>query len=100
MGQRPRDYLINRGHPLATGLVFAHFGRLPLSTHYHDDSLYYNHGTLTAMDPTTDWVLDLLHGWVLDFDGSDDFVDLSQSKALQPTAALSVSAWVLSLIHI
>lgn len=34
-----------------------------------------NDGTLTNMDPATDWVAGE-NGWALDFDGSDDYVDL------------------------
>jgi hypothetical protein len=33
-----------------------------------------NHGTLTNIDPATDWVFDAERGWVLDFDGVNDFV--------------------------
>ena len=34
-------------------------------------------GTLTNMDPATDWVMSP-YGWALDFDGEDDYVDTGQ----------------------
>ena len=34
-----------------------------------------NHGTLTAMDPATDWISDPM-GPVLDLDGSSDYIDI------------------------
>ncbi len=52
---------------MARGLVFAGLaqGGLVGSTHYHDSSLYGNHGTLTQMDPGTDWVFDPTLGrWI------------------------------------
>jgi hypothetical protein len=43
-------------NPLAQGIVFFGGGRHPGSTYYHDSSLYGNHGTLTDMVPSTDWI--------------------------------------------
>jgi hypothetical protein len=42
-----------------------------------DLSGYRNHGTLTNMDPATDWVTQQ-DGWALDFDGSNDHIDCGQ----------------------
>lgn len=51
-----------------------------------DHSLYQNHGTLTNMDPATDWVVSA--GKVaLDFDGTDDYVTTEAGKALKSTGS-------------
>ena len=55
MLQRPDNFRLNPYSPLANGLVFAGLGALPGTTHYHDSSLHGNDGTLTNMDPATDW---------------------------------------------
>jgi hypothetical protein len=51
-----------------------------------------NHGTLTNMDPATDWVT-TSKGLALDFDGSDDFVSLPVD-VLPLTIGFSVSFWI------
>ena len=50
-----------------------------------------NHGTLTNMDPATDWQSS--GGWCLDFDGSND--DVVTSQSLPASSSRSVAAWVL-----
>ena len=35
-----------------------------------------NHGTMTNMDPGTDWVQDANGDWAIDFDGTNDCIDL------------------------
>jgi len=70
------DFDLDFGSPLAKDLVFAHVGQHPGSEHYHDGSLFGNHGTLINMDPATDWVA-TPHGPVLDFDNLDDLVQVS-----------------------
>jgi len=54
-----------------------------------------NHGTLTNMDPSTDWVPGK-RGKALDFDGGNDFVDISYSALDFPSATseITLSAWV------
>ena len=52
-----------------------------------------NHGTLTNMDPATDWVQSGGRG-ALDFDGVNDFVSLGNSASLNPTTAISLACWV------
>src|SRR3989338_11081194 len=50
------------------------------STVARDSSRYGNHGTLTTMDPSSDWVANANTGttffnpYALDFDGTDDYV--------------------------
>jgi hypothetical protein len=94
MGERPRDFWLNGGHPLATGLVFAGLGRVTGSTHYRDSSPYNNHGTLTNMDAATDWVWsDYLQRWVLDFDpaATADYVVATRSPTSSGT--FTISGW-------
>lgn len=52
-----------------------------------------NHGTLTNMDPATDWVADTGAGGVraLDFDGTNDRVSLPLN--FNPNANHSISCW-------
>jgi hypothetical protein len=51
----------------------------------HDVSGYRNHGTLTNMDPASDWVASE-QGLALDFDGTDDHVNLGDSVVGQVSA--------------
>ena len=75
MSGRPERVQINYGHPLARGLVFAGLGELPNSTYYHDSSLYSNHGTLTNMEPASDWAWSgELRRFGTLHDGSDEYV--------------------------
>lgn len=51
-----------------------------------------NHGTLTNMDPATDWVID--NGqYALDFDGSNDDVSASVPAGIAGATSLSYSLW-------
>lgn len=59
---------------LLDGLVGAWVPALgPTAGVLLDRSAYSNHGTLTNMDPSTDWQASG-GGWCLDFDGSNDYV--------------------------
>jgi len=55
---RPQFFTIDRTHQLAQGLVFAGLGNAPGSVRYHDSSGRGNYGTLTNMEPETDWGCD------------------------------------------
>ena len=59
----------------------------------YDSSGNDNDGTLTNMDPATDWV-DGKYGKALDFDGSDDYVNCGSSNSLNTTEAITIEAWV------
>jgi hypothetical protein len=48
-----------------------------------------NHGTLTNMDPATDWVASP-YGWVLDFDGGNDYVNVKSSSSFNTLSDFSV----------
>jgi len=58
ISDRPQQFTLanSRQCSLAKGLVFAGLGRAHGSTQYYDSSGRGNNGTLTAMDPATDWV--------------------------------------------
>jgi hypothetical protein len=58
-----------------------------------DHSVYGNHGTLTDMDPASDWVVSGGKG-ALDFDGSNDYVSTSGNVFKNTTTALFM--WVYS----
>jgi hypothetical protein len=58
-----------------------------------DHSLFGNHGTLTDMDPASDWVVSGGKG-ALDFDGTNDYVLVSDSKGLiAGSSNFTISAW-------
>jgi hypothetical protein len=69
---------------------------------YRDSSLYGNHGTLTNMDPATDWVFDPYLGrWVLRGDGSNDIVTTPGGWPAPPwSAATWVKMWQLSVSNV
>ena len=59
---------------LRDGLVFNWHGPLgPTGLKAKDTSGYGNDGTLTNMDPATDWVMTPV-GYALEFDGTDDYI--------------------------
>lgn len=58
----------------------------------YDKSGNGNVGTLTNMDPATDW-MDGKVGKALDFDNVDDMVSVSSSVPLNNLPAITVSAW-------
>jgi len=52
-----------------------------------------NTGTLTNMNPATDWVTGQI-GQALDFDGNNDYVNAGAPATLNNLPALSISAWI------
>jgi hypothetical protein len=52
-----------------------------------------NHGTLTNMDPSTDWVM-TEKGYALDFDGSNDEIRIA--SPLNPSGLFALSMWFYS----
>ena len=94
--QRPNTFRIDPLHPLARGLVFAGLGMGNRTAFYKDSSRESkgNDGTLTNMDPATDWLWEPKLGrWALDFDGSDDYVLSPCPLVLSTTSPLSASWW-------
>ena len=96
MRVRPPTFRVNHSHPLAEGLVFAGLGQHPGSTHYHDGSAHGNHGTLTNMDPPTDWAwLPELgrHSTAHAGAGSGDIIQLRSPIVFPTSTAWAVSFW-------
>ena len=54
-----------------------------------DQSGNNNHGTLTNMDPATDYL-----GGALDLDGTDDYVSVSDSSSLDSSAVMTFAIWL------
>ena len=70
-----RGAQLNRTDPLARELVGAWLFNEGTGGSVYDVSGNGNTGTLTGMDPATDWVGGD-RGWALDFDGASDYVSL------------------------
>lgn len=81
-------------HPLNDGLRLCMLGVGPGfgSNKWFDVSGYHNHGTLTNMDPSTDWVGGR-HGYALDFDGTNDYVNVPDDT-LWNTSSITLGSWV------
>ncbi len=62
-------------------------------TNASDSSGNGNNGTLTSMDPSTDWVGGKIEG-ALDFDGSNDVVIVPHSEELSLTEEYTLAAWI------
>ncbi len=84
---------INYGHQLARGLVgfWLPLPSLSGGMKLYDLTLLRNHGTLTNMDPRTDWV-QTDRGIALDFDGVNDYVLVDDSH-ISTTYPVTVSVW-------
>jgi len=80
------DY--NRGKPIAHWTFDEGAGITA-----NDSSGKGNPGTLTDMDPATDWVSGK-YGYCLDFDGSNDYVQVTTSDALNLDQNFTFSAWI------
>lgn len=80
-------------HPLARGLVGCWLLNERSGDKAYDSSGQGNIGTLTGMDPATDWV-GSLHGGALDFDGSNDYIECADSPSLNIIKSITISAWI------
>jgi len=58
-----------------------------------DFSGFGNDGTLTNMNPATDWVAGRL-GTALEFDGSDDYLDVPEPNVGSSPTLFSISGWI------
>ena len=76
-------------HPLSRGLVGCWLLNENNGNKVHDYSGQGNLGTLTNMDPATDWV-GSLHGGALDFDGYNDYLAIP----IITTSTTTLSAWI------
>lgn len=66
-----RPFILDRRQPTARGLIGLWGPGSPSGTTWFDHAGRGYHGTLTGMDPATDWVVDSERGWVIDSDGVD-----------------------------
>lgn len=91
---RPEHFRITPDeHWLKRGAVLLGLGRTHNTTRYHDSSARKNHGTLTNMDPATDWVWsNTLNRFALDFDGSNDCV-VNATPVFATTFPFSIAFW-------
>jgi len=93
--ERPENFQIDPGAALARGAVLLPLGQDHHTSRYRDESADGNHGTLTGMDPPTDWVwAPELGRWALDFDGSDDCVLIPASASIDTGPAATFAAWI------
>ena len=87
--------------PLNSGLVgwWLASGKTGWGTqNWYDISGYGNHGTLTGMDPMTDWRGETHAGGMasLDFDGSNDYISAGSGQKLDMTSSpITLCGWIL-----
>jgi hypothetical protein len=58
------------------------------------DSASTNDGTLTNMDAATDWVDGRIGSDALDFDGTDDYVNIGNGSTMEVSLPFTISVWV------
>lgn len=63
----------------------------PTGLTWRDRSMHRSDGTLTNMDPASDWVMSP-YGWALDFDATDDYVELSYLAVVSPPFSVAIFA--------
>ncbi len=91
--QPPPGSRVDTQHALGQGCVGCWIASATGHGGYWEDiSGQRNHGTLTGMDPATDWV-EGRDGWGLDFDGSNDYVTIG--VPVIPAGEFSIRALVL-----
>ena len=95
--QRPDTFRLNPDAEIAQGLVFAGLapGGLVGGTHYHDSSLYGNHGLGTHIE-SSNWIFDSYLGrFVITLDGTNDFFTIPDSPLWNfQENTLSFSFWI------
>ena len=94
MNQRPTIFDLDYQSPLGRGLVYAGLGSGPGTLRATDSSIQRNHGTLTNMNPATDWVwAQELGRKGLDFDG-DEYVNVPDAASLRLSTAFTLAAHI------
>lgn len=83
----PRGTLLNRSHPLARGLVGCWLFNEGTGKKVFDLSGNGNHGDFGSGTAAPSWVI-AEHGFALDFDGSDDFISITNFKTFQGPGSL------------
>jgi hypothetical protein len=94
---RPQFFTIDQSHQLAKGLVFAGLGHAPGSLRYNDSSRALNHGTLTNMTPSQDWVWsNELGRWCVNFAGSANRISIPTSLGTTwSSGVFTTAAWAM-----
>jgi len=85
----PRGAILDVTHPLAKGLVGCWLFNEMTGDKVFDYSLNGNHGTLTNMDPATDWV-GSARGPSLDFERDNQRVEVARSSSIEPSPVSAV----------
>ena len=81
-------------HPLSRGLVACWLFNEGAGSVLHDISGNKNDGTLTSMDPPTDWV-GSPHGGALAFDGNNDYIVVGDPPSLDMgTDDITIAIWL------
>lgn len=93
---KPRNYSVIRNRDpnystLRHGLVAAYCPSISGQGNVLPDLVGGNHGTLTNMT-ADDWVSSG-DGRALEFDGTDDYINVADTNTLSPTSAMSISFW-------
>lgn len=102
MLQRPDTFRFNYHAPLAQELVFAGLGfrGSDKTTHFHDSSLYGNHGVLTNMDPAMERAFDSELGrFRIDLlGGKEDGNRIAWSGVYTASTTWTISLWAMSTL--
>ena len=92
--ERPENFEVDLSHPLMRGAVLLGLGQAHHSIRYRDESAKGNHGVLTNMDPATDWLWEPKLGRrVLDFDGSNDYVEIPSPGNVLDGKLVTFACW-------
>jgi len=78
---------------LHNGLIGAWVTAGPTGATVRDYSSLKEHGAFTNMEASADWHVDW-PGWVIDLDGTDEYVELSNPSQFVSLAQITVSVWV------
>ena len=92
----PDEVILDPGHRLTQGLVGWWLFNEGGGTIIHDYSGRGNDGELKNMDPDTDWVIGgnpRISGYVPDFDGDDDYCEITTGIPFFDGANFSASWW-------
>ena len=86
----------NEEKPLAMALGAYYRMNDGSGTTITDNSSNSNNGTMTNMDCSSDWVSNTLFGqdYALDFDGSNDYVIVSDDNSLDNDNYITISMWI------
>ena len=93
LNQRPDKFALDPYHQFDRGNVFAGLGAFPNTAQYYDSSLQGNAGTLTNMEPETDWG----HGIgrrCVSLGGTNEWIDFGTSNVYNLTDNFSFSVWI------